>query len=240
MLRLLIWDIDGTVAETEALGHRVAFNRAFEEAGLPWHWDEAEYTGLLRVAGGRERVLAYMQRRDDVPADAEARETLVRQLRSRKNVFYAEQVAQGVLKARPGVLRLMGECASEGVALAVATTSSRANVQALMTRLLGADWQQRFAAVVCAEDAQAKKPDPEVYRLALQRSGVPAYEAFALEDSPDGLNAALAAGIACGVTRSSAFADASFDGAVWVRDDLKSHPAVDLASIRRSLRHCSD
>jgi len=235
VLRALIWDVDGTVAETERDGHRVAFNRAFAEAGLPWTWDVGEYAELLEVTGGRERILAYLQRRADAPAVAAEREALARRLHPRKNAFYAELVAKGGIRARPGVQRLMDECRAEGVALAIATTTSRANVDALFASLLGGDWQTRFAAVVCAEDAPAKKPDPLAYRLALQRLGVLPHEAFALEDSPNGLKAALAAGIACGVTRSAYFAEARFDAAAWVRDDLDAAPPVSLAMIRRTL-----
>ena len=236
MLRALIWDVDGTVAETERDGHRVAFNRAFAEAGLPWRWDVAEYAKLLEVTGGRERILAYLQHRADAPADAPEREDLVRRLHTRKNAVYAQLVAQGCIAARPGVLRLMDECRAEGLALAIATTTSRANVEALFARLLGGDWRARFAAVVCAEDAPDKKPHPQAYRLALQRLGVVADEAFALEDSPNGLKAVRAAGIACGVTRSAYFADAHFDGATWVRDDLDAPPRVTLATLRAALQ----
>ena len=235
MLRALIWDVDGTVAETERDGHRVAFNRAFEEAGLSWHWDVAAYAELLEVTGGHERILAYLQRRGDAPAGEAEREALARRLHPRKNALYAELVAQGGITARPGVRRLMEECRAKGVALAVATTTSRVNVDALFASLLGGDWQSWFATVVCAEDAPAKKPDPQAYRLALQRLGVLPQEAFALEDSPNGLKAARAAGIACGVTRSAYFAAARFDGAAWVRDDLEASPPVGLALIRSAL-----
>jgi HAD superfamily hydrolase (TIGR01509 family) len=235
VLRALIWDVDGTVAETERDGHRVAFNRAFAEAGLPWTWDVAEYAELLEVTGGRERILAYQQRRADAPAVAAEREALARRLHPRKNAFYAELVAKGGIRARPGVQRLMDECRAEGVALAIATTTSRANVDALFASLLGGAWQTHFAAVVCAEDAPSKKPDPLAYRLALQRLGVLPHEAFALEDSPNGLKAALAAGIACGVTRSAYFASARFEAAAWVRDDLDAAPPVTLATIRSTL-----
>ena len=234
MLRALIWDVDGTVAETERDGHRIAFNRAFAEAGLPWQWSVDEYAELLEVTGGRERILAYLQCRSDVPPAQH--EALAGRLHPRKNALYAERVAQGGIAARPGVLRLMDECREAGVAMAIATTTSRANVDALFASLLGGAWQARFAAVVCAEDAPAKKPDPLAYRVALQRLGVLPHEAFALEDSPNGLRSALAAGIACGITRSAYFAEARFEGAVWLRDDLEAPtPPVTLATIRAAL-----
>ena len=141
-------------------------------------------------------------------------------------------VAGGGIHARPGVLRLMDDCARQGVAMAIVTTTSRANVEALMFSLLGAQWRDRFAALVCAEDAPLKKPHPQAYRLALQRLALPAAATFALEDSPNGLQAAQAAGIRCGITRSAYFADARFDGAAWVRDDLDTPAPLGLAQIQ--------
>ncbi len=230
-VRALIWDVDGTIAETERDGHRVAFNAAFEMLGLPWRWDIAHYGELLRVTGGRERLLHDMATRADAPRGAAEREALARELHRRKNAAYAELVAQGAIRARPGVLRLMAEARGAGLVQAIATTTSRSNVDALFARLLGADWQGGLAAVVCAEDAPLKKPDPQAYRLALQRLGVAAAEAFALEDSPAGLQAARAAGIACGIVRSIYFADAGFDGAAWVRGDLDEAPAMTLQAL---------
>jgi HAD superfamily hydrolase (TIGR01509 family) len=235
MLRALIWDVDGTVAETERDGHRVAFNQAFAEAGLPWHWDVERYATLLQVTGGRERILSDLQQRQDAPAGEAEREALAHRLHQRKNALYAERVAQGGITARPGVRRLMDECRAAGVALAVATTTSRSNVEALFASLFGAAWPAGFAATVCAEDAPQKKPHPQAYHLALQRLQVSPHEAFALEDSPNGLRAALAAGIACGVTRSAYFAAERFDGAAWVRDDLEAAPPVTLDTLRAAL-----
>jgi HAD superfamily hydrolase (TIGR01509 family) len=231
MLRALIWDVDGTVAETERDGHLVAFNHAFDSLALPWRWDDALYGRLLKVAGGRERLLYDMAGRNEAPAALAAREALATALHQRKNAQYASIVAQGGIAARPGVKRLMDECSQAGVLLAVATTTSRSNVDALFASLWGADWQQRFAAVVCAEDAPVKKPDPQAYLLALQKMGVSADQAFALEDSPNGLIAARAAGMACGITRSAYFADADFPGAVWVRADLDAAPPITLMQL---------
>lgn len=232
MLRALIWDVDGTVAETEAEGHRVAFNLAFEALGLEWRWDLPTYGQLLEVTGGRERLLAFMDVRDDAPASREGRDVLARELHKRKNTFYAELVARGGIHARPGVRRLMDECRREGMLLAVATTTSTSNVEALFASLFGAAWRERFAAVVCAEDAPAKKPDPQAYLLALKRLGVAPDEAFAIEDSPNGLRAACAAGIRCGITRSTYFADAVFEGAAWVRPDLQTPAPMTLNLLR--------
>jgi HAD superfamily hydrolase (TIGR01509 family) len=232
MLRALLWDVDGTVAETERDGHRLAFNQAFEALGLPWRWSVPRYGELLRVTGGRERLLHDMATQPDAPPTAAERETLARELHQRKNLAYAALVAQGGITPRPGVRRLVDECRAAGVALAVVTTTSRSNVDALFASIWGARWQDLFATVICAEDAPVKKPDPQAYRLALQRLELGAQECFALEDSPGGLQAAREAGIACGVTRSVYFQEAAFEGAAWVRDDLESPTPMTLAQLQ--------
>ena len=235
MLRALIWDVDGTVAETERDGHRIAFNQAFEALGLPWRWDVAHYGDLLLVTGGRERLLHDMTARSDAPTSAPEREALARELHRLKNAAYAQRVAQGGITPRPGVRRVVDECRATGVALAVATTTSRSNVEALFASIWGPDWERIFTTVVCAEDAPVKKPHPQAYLLALQRLGVAANEALALEDSPGGLAAARAAGLACGVTKSVYFTDARFDGAAWVREDLDAPPPMTLARLQDTL-----
>lgn len=235
MLRALIWDVDGTIAETERDGHLPAFNEAFAALGLPWPWDEAAYAELLQVTGGRERLLHDMAQRPDAPATAAERDALARELHRRKNIAYAQRVAQGRIAARPGVLRLVTECQAAGVALAVATTTSRSNVQALFTGLWGHGWPAIFTVAVCGEDVALKKPHPQAYTQALQRLGVAPGEAFALEDSPAGLQAARAAGLACGITRSAFFAGQAFTGAAWVRDNLDTPAPMTLAQLQAEL-----
>ena len=191
----LLWDIDGTVAETERDGHRVAFNLAFAEEGLPWGWDEPRYGALLHVTGGRERLLADMAGRPDAPAAEAERQALAARLHARKNRHYEQLVEQGLISARAGVLALMRDAAAAGVRQGIVTTTSRSNVVALMSRLLGARWEDLFATVISGEDAARKKPDPQAYLLALQRLGLPAQSALALEDSTPGVAAARAAGL---------------------------------------------
>lgn len=243
-LKALIWDVDGTVAETERDGHRLAFNEALREQGLAWQWDVAHYGRLLRVAGGYERLLHDMAMRPDAPQAIAERERLARAVHRRKNERYAARVASGAIALRPGVRRLMDECEAAGVALAIATTTSRANVDALFGRQFasqaGVHALDRFAAVVCAEQAPQKKPDPQAYVLALARLGIEGREALAIEDSPNGLAAARAAGVACVVTRSVYFAGDDFSAAAALCDDLDSPltaaafetPRTDLRALR--------
>ena len=171
MIQALLWDVDGTLAETERDGHRPAFNQAFAALGLDWHWDELRYGELLRITGGRERLLADMATRSDAPPAVE-RERLAQQLHRLKNRFYAERVAAGHIALRPGVRELVDEAGARGLRQAIVTTTSRSNVHALLLRHFGPQWQQRFPVQVCGEDVAAKKPDPEAHRRALQALGL--------------------------------------------------------------------
>jgi len=195
MLQALLWDIDGTVAETERDGHRVAFNRAFEEAELDWHWDEARYGELLAITGGRERLLADMVERPGAPDSGTERQALALRLHLRKNHWYAALVGEGRIAPRPGVLALMRDAAAAGLSQAIVTTTSRDNVRALMSRLLGPSWVSTFALVLCGEDTARKKPDPEIYLQALSALGLRPDQALAIEDSAPGGLAARAAAV---------------------------------------------
>ncbi len=206
-LQAVLWDVDGTIAETECDGHRVAFNQAFAAQGLDWHWDIDRYGELLSVTGGRERMLFGMQTRADAPSDPAERDALAAQLHQRKNAIYAKLVIDGVVPLRAGVLSMWQSCLRAGVRLAIVTTTSRSNVDALLRTHLGADWSKHFASIVCGEDVSKKKPDPEAYQLALQQLGLTPGAVVAVEDSPGGLSAAQAAGIATVVTPSIYFAE---------------------------------
>lgn len=219
-LAAILWDVDGTIAETERDGHRVAFNRAFAAAGLDWHWDVARYGELLRITGGRERILHDMAGRADAPLPVEARQALARRLHEAKNRLYAEQLAQEGMPLRPGVLALWLEAHERGLRQAIVTTTSRSNVEALLRLHLGESWHGLFPVCICGEDVRAKKPDPEAYLLALERLGLSPLQAVAIEDSPGGVAAARAAGVPVVVTRSAYFADAPIDGAVAIGDGL--------------------
>jgi len=214
----VIFDVDGTLAETERDGHRVAFNRAFAEAGLPWRWDERLYGELLAVTGGRERITFYAQRFAPQWLDGARADERIAGLHRRKNAHYAAIVEAGDLRLRPGVPRLLRELAASGARLAIATTTSRANLEVLLGATLGADAMSGFELAVCGEDVSRKKPDPEAYLLALRRLQLPAARCVAVEDSANGLRAALAAGIATMIVRSLYTRDEDFTGALRVFD----------------------
>ncbi len=222
MLRLapeaLLWDVDGTLAETELGGHRLAFNRAMAEAGLPWQWDPPTYLQLLRVTGGRERMAVFLEQREGLrPIDAR-----LDALQRSKQAHYSQLVSAGEIQLRPGVLRLMKAAAAAGLRQAIVTTSGRSAVQALLTRQLPQhrDWLEFW---VCGEDVSTKKPDPEGYRVALEQLGCSADCVLALEDSGHGVTAAHGAGLTVLATRSASSShepDAHFAAAAAVVDGL--------------------
>jgi HAD superfamily hydrolase (TIGR01509 family) len=208
-LEAIVFDVDGTLVDSERDGHRVAFNRAFEEAGLPDRWDVDLYGDLLEITGGDRRIKAYFERRG-MPAE-EAGE-LARRLHPRKTEIFADMARQGEIEPRPGIRELLDELDHAGVRLAVATTGTGAWVHPLLERSFGAG---RFEVVVTADEAPVRKPDPSAHLLAVERLGLSEAAACApaIEDSRNGLEAAKAAELACVIvvndyTREQDFSEA--------------------------------
>lgn len=190
-LRAIIFDVDGTLAETEEL-HRRAFNDVFAAQGLGWHWDQPRYRELLRVTGGKERI-----RRDlaDRGIDPDAHD--IPALHRAKTERYTALMAGGGIALRPGIAALIDSARAAGLLLAIATTTSRPNIDALIRATMGCDAAQVFDVIAAGDEVAAKKPAPDVYLLALERLGLPAAAAVALEDSLNGLLSARAAGLRC-------------------------------------------
>ncbi|MBM3733484.1 MAG: HAD-IA family hydrolase [Acidimicrobiia bacterium] len=233
-LAALIFDVDETLAETEEL-HRVSFNDTFRAFGLPWEWDRGLYRELLKTGGGRERMIHYMRTRKAGPADERETADLARRLHAAKTELYQKLLAGRPPAVRPGVRRLIGEARGAGVRLAIATTTTRINVLALLKGSFGADAPDWFAAIAAGEDANAKKPDPTVYRVALECLKLPSHACIAIEDSLIGLRAATAAGVAAVVAPSGWTDETDFPGALAVARDLDHGPdgtPVTLARIR--------
>ncbi len=237
-LRALIFDVDGTLADTESV-HRAAFNAAFAGAGLDWHWDEPLYGRLLEVSGGKERLTHYWRDvRGGAPApDAATLTDTVQRLHELKTAQYTRLVANGALQLRPGVRQLIDAASKAGLRLAIATTTSPANIEALLRSTLGADWQVRFEVIEDAATAPHKKPHPQVYLQALQRLGLEACECLAFEDSANGLQAATRAGIVTIVTPNAFTAHQDFTAALRVLPDLRGVTMPDLRAWHAAAAH---
>ena len=213
MLKALIFDVDGTLADTEG-AHRDAFNAAFRDAGFGWHWDASLYAGLLDITGGKERIRHYWQLVDPGGAAAPAAGAAIDALHALKTRHYDTLVGAGQLPLRPGILRLIGEAQAAQLPLAIATTTTPANIDALLRTALGADWRKLFAAVGHAGTAANKKPAPDVYLGVLAALALAGRDCLAFEDSRNGLRAASAAGIPTIVTPTAYTHGQQFAGAL--------------------------
>ncbi len=220
ILSALLFDVDGTLADTERDGHRIAFNAAFQEFGLDWHWDVALYGKLLAVTGGKERIRYFVQ--DFLPGFVPPADfdTLVAALHRAKTQHYTQLLEQGGIPMRPGVVRLLGEARAAGLRLAIVTTTTPENVTALLKYSLGADSISWFEVIAAGDIVPAKKPAPDIYHWALREMSLPATDCMAFEDSENGLRSSLGAGIPTLVTINDYTRDHDFHGACAVISDL--------------------
>ena len=230
-LQALIFDVDGTLADTERDGHRIAFNAAFKEAGLPWHWDVALYGELLAVTGGKERMFHYARLHAPELLAKPEFDNLVRKLHTLKTQHYVHLVQAGKLPLRPGVANLIYEARAAGVRLAIATTTSPENVAALLRASLSPEAESWFEVIGAGDIVPAKKPAPDIYDWVLARLGLPADQCLALEDSENGLKASRAAGIPTLVTENDYTHGHDFTGALAVLPDLAKTTFADLQKI---------
>jgi HAD superfamily hydrolase (TIGR01509 family) len=225
-LEALIFDVDGTLAETEEL-HRRAFNETFEAFGLDWVWTPDLYRILLRVTGGKERIRYYVE--GWCPHGGEKALAQVAEIHASKTASYSTFVEAGLAEPRPGILQLIDEAHSEGIALAIATTTALGNVTALLRTSFGAERAFWFSAIAAGDMVEQKKPAPDIYNVVLEQLGLQASVCIAFEDSENGVAAARDVGLAVIATPSFYTKDDDFCRATSVISDL--------GEAKRSFRH---
>jgi HAD superfamily hydrolase (TIGR01509 family) len=192
-LKAIFFDQDGVIIDTERDGHRVAFNQTFQEFGFSFQWDVEEYHALLQVGGGKERMKHYLHTKGfGVAVAPEAENDLIKKLHLRKTAIFIELIESGRLPLRPGVHRLMKEAADQGLILGICTTSDEKAAHAIAHKILT---DIPFAFIFAGDVVKKKKPDPEIYCLALQKTGLAPHQCLVVEDSANGIRAAKAAGI---------------------------------------------
>ena len=232
-LQALIFDVDGTLADTERV-HLAAFNHAFAEEGLDWHWDETLYTRLLEISGGKERILSHWKstRGELLDVDGSAVRDTVQRLHDLKTAAYEAEIKSGAVSLRPGVLNLLEDAGRQGIELAIATTTSPVNIAALLCSALGSDWRLLFSVIGDASTAPLKKPDPQVYLQMLQALSLPPQACLAFEDSSNGLRSATGAGIGTVITPTQFTAGHDFSRALRVLPNLAGVSLADLRAWR--------
>ena len=219
-LEALLFDVDGTLADTERDGHRVAFNLAFRDAGLDWEWDADLYGELLAVTGGKERIQFYLENYNQdfaAPADLDS---FIAGLHQAKTDHYTHLLSEGRIPLRPGVERLLREAREAGLRLAIATTTTPANVEALLVHTVGAESLDWFEVIAAGDIVPAKKPAPDIYFYALEEMALEPAACLAFEDSINGIRATRGANLKTIITVNDYTREDDFNEAALVLDSF--------------------
>ena len=230
-LRALLFDVDGTLADTED-AHRQAFNRAFAELGFEWRWERALYRDLLCVAGGKERLRHYWRlHQPEFTANNDVL-ALSADIHRVKTRHYVEMMESGSIPLRPGIARLLVEARNAGLLLGIATTTTLDNIQALLEANLGTESVSWFSAIGAGDCVPHKKPAPDIYHWVMKKLDAGAGECLAFEDSENGLAAATRAGLPTVLTPTAYSEGQDFGAALKVVPDLSEVGLPQLAAWR--------
>lgn len=219
-LKALLFDVDGTLADTERDGHLVAFNLTFEEEGLDWNWSDELYGKLLAVTGGKERMRYYLDEFNQTTSQRDDMADFITHLQARKTQHYVALLNEGRISLRPGVRRLLEEAREQNMRMAISTTTSVENVSALLKNSLGEGSESWFEVIAAGDIVPKKKPAPDIYQYTLEKLQLQANECIAFEDSENGFKSAAGAGVKSIITINDYTKDHDFNGAVIVLDQF--------------------
>jgi HAD superfamily hydrolase (TIGR01509 family) len=226
-IKALIFDCDGVLVDTERDGHRVSFNKAFKAKGLDAEWDIPLYGKLLNIAGGKERMKYYFDQ-NGWPQNVKDKDAFIKELHKLKTDLFMQLIESGELPLRPGVARIVDEAVAKKIKLAVCSTSNERAVNLVVEKMLGKERKSHFNAILTGDIVTKKKPDPEIYNLALKSLGLKPDECVVVEDSRNGLLAAKAAGMHCVVTTNGYTRNEDFSEADLVVPELGDPPNVNI------------
>ncbi len=190
----VFWDVDGTIADTELCGHRVAFNLAFKDFDLDWYWNEIKYLELLKISGGLNRIIHYRN-----ASNSEVTDDQCSKIQLRKRIHYKKLIESGEIKVRDGVLKLIDELSCFSIDQFIVTTSGRGSLEPFLNTSLSSHLNF-FSGIITYEDVEKHKPFPDAYNLAIQLSKKSHFNCIAIEDSNIGVEAAKAAKLNCLLT----------------------------------------
>ena len=227
-MKALIFDCDGVLVDTERDGHRVAFNKTFTNMGYDVEWSVELYGELLSISGGKERMKHYFNQ-EGWPKGVSDRDQLILDLHKAKTDAFMQIIESGELALRPGVARLVDEAIADGhILLSICSTSNERSVNLIAEKLLGPQRKGKFSAILAGDVVSKKKPDPEIYNLAVEKLEVKPAECVVVEDSRNGLLAAKAAGMKCVITTNGYTEKEDFSEADLVVSELGDPPNVQV------------
>jgi HAD superfamily hydrolase (TIGR01509 family) len=235
-MEALIFDCDGVLVDTERDGHRIAFNRAFAEMGLDVSWSIVEYGELLKIAGGKERMRLWFDT-NGWPEQYPGKDELITSLHLLKTRLFMEMVEAGRLPLRPGIMRIVDEAVANRIRLAVCSTSNEKSVNLIVEKLLGMERKACFSGIFAGDIVSRKKPDPEIYRLCAAELKLHTQNCFVIEDSRNGMLAAIGAGFRCLITSNEYTKDEDFREADFVVDELGDGANIQI-TIDMLLKYC--
>lgn len=233
-MKALIFDCDGVLVDTERDGHRVAFNKAFVSKGIDAQWSVSQYKELIKVAGGKERMVSYFDQHG-WPDNIADRKEFIQDMHKLKTQLFMDIIESGELSLRPGIARIVDEAIAEGIQLAVCSTSNEKAVTLIVEKLLGPERRKHFNAILAGDIVSRKKPDPEIYNLALQKLSLNPRDCVVIEDSRNGFLAAHSAGMHCLITTNGYTDQDDFSGSDMIVPELGDLPD-DIVTIKEIIK----